>query len=111
MDIKSKIYDKIDQFIASSSEEAIQDLYNKINDIMQEKDNEKVYQEVINFFFSNNSYYYNPTTNMYIEYIEQFKFISENEMIHIVLQFLTRYHDNCIDFSLKQRIKNKIFDI
>jgi hypothetical protein len=108
MDIKAKIYDRIEEFISSSSDEAIQNLYDKINDLMQERDNDKIYQEVINFFFSNNSYYYNPTTNMYIEYIEQFKFIPENEMIHIVLQFLTRYHDNAIDFSLKQRIKNKI---
>ena len=108
MDYKAGIYDKIEQFISASSDEAIQDLYYKITDLLQERDNDKVYQEVINFFFSNNSYYYNPTTNMYIEYTDQYRFISENEMIHIILQFLTKYHENAIDFSLKQRIKNKI---
>lgn len=108
MDFKAGIYNKIEQFINASTDQAIQDLYYKINDMMHERDDEKVYQEVINFFFSNNSYYYNPTTNMYVEYIEQFRFITENEMIHIVLQFLTKYHNNAIDFSLKQRIKNKI---
>ena len=108
MDFKAGIYNKIEQFINASTDQAIQDLYYKINDMLHERDDEKVYQEVINFFFSNNSYYYNPTTNMYVEYIEQFRFITENEMIHIVLQFLTKYHNNAIDFSLKQRIKNKI---
>lgn len=108
MDFKKGIYDKIEQFINTSSDEALQDLYYKLADLMQERDNDKVYQDVINAFFSSHSFYYNPTTNMYIEYTDQYKFISENEMIHNVLQFLTRYHENAIDFSLKQRIKNKI---
>lgn len=107
MDYKAGIYDKVEQFINASSDQAIQDLYYKLTDLMQERD-DKVYQEVINFFFSNHSYYYNPTTNMYIEYTDQYKFISENEMIHIILQFLTKYHETHIEFSLKQRIKNKI---
>ena len=108
MDFKAGIYDTIDKFISTSSDEAVQDLYYKLTELMQERDNDKVYQCVINAFFSSNSFYYNPTTNMYIGYTDQYKFISENEMIHTVLQFLTKYHNSAIEFCLKQRIKNKI---
>jgi hypothetical protein len=107
MDFKAGIYDKIEQFVNVSSDEAIQDLYYKLTELMNDRD-DKVYQDIINLFFSNNSFYYNPTTNMYIEYTDQYKFISENEMIHFILQFLTKSHEYAIDFSLKQRIKNKI---
>jgi len=109
MDYKAGIYEKISQFIEASNDEAIQDLYYKVVDLFQERDHDKLYVEIINIFFSTFSYYYNPTSNMYIEYTTEYKFINENDMIHVVLQFLTKHHEQySIDFSLKQRIKNKI---
>jgi len=109
MDYKANIYEKIEQFTQTSNEEAIQDFYYKILDLMQERDNDSMYIEIINLFFSSHIYYYNPTTNLYVEYTTEYKFINENDMIHVVLQFLTKHHEKySIDFSLKQRIKNKI---
>ena len=109
MDYKAGIYEKVNQYIDTSSDEAIQDFYYKLIDLFQERDNDKCYVEIINLFLSSYSYYYNPTSNIYIEYTTEYKFINENDMLHIVLQFLTKHHEKySIDFSLKQIIKNKI---
>ena len=47
MDYKASIYEKITQFTQSSSDEAIQDFYYKIVDLMQERDNDSIYLEII----------------------------------------------------------------
>ena len=109
MDYKAGIYEKLSQYLDYSSDEAIKDLYFKINDLLQEREIDKTHTELIQYFFSNNTYYYNPTSNLYIEYIDEFRFINENDMIHFILQFLTKYHEQySIDSLLKQRLKNKI---
>ena len=52
MDYKANIYEKIEQFTQTSSDEAIQDFYYKILDLMQERDNDSMYIEIITLFFS-----------------------------------------------------------
>ena len=111
MDYKSGIYEKLSQYLDYSSEQATEDLYYKIVDLLQERDHDKAYSEIVNYFCLKYIYYYNPTTNLYIEYTTdfEFKFINENNMIHIILQFLTKYHETySIESSLKQRLKYKI---
>ena len=88
MDYKANIYEKIEQFTQTSSDEAIQDFYYKILDLMQERDNDSMYLEIINMFFSSHVYYYNPTTNLYVEYTTEYKFINENDMIHHILKVI-----------------------
>jgi hypothetical protein len=111
MDFKSKIHNKVLQYIESSTDEAIEQFYYKINDIIQEntRDDEHFNIDIISNFFNKYSYYYNNTTNMYIEYITEFKVITENEMIHTVLNYLTNYHANYeLQSNLKQQLKTKI---
>ena len=109
MEYKIKIYDNLNLYLDNATEQATKDLYFKIVELLQEREEDKTYSEIVQYFCSKYSYYYNPTTNLYIEYTTEFKFINENNMIHIILQFLTKYHESySIDSSLKQRLKNKI---
>ena len=109
MDYKTGIYEKISHYIECSNDKAVEDLYYRLVDLLQEREDEKLHSEIINYFCSKYLYYYNPTTNLYIEYTTEFKFITEDNMIHIILQFLTKYHETySIESSLKQRLKSKI---
>ena len=81
-------------------------VYNKLLEL--EAIEEKSY-DIINFFFENNSYYYNSTTNLYVEYNDNYKFINENNMLHIILKFISKYQDiYLLTSNQKQAIKTKI---
>jgi hypothetical protein len=82
-------------------------VYNKLLEL--EVIEEKSYDDIIKFFFENNSYYYNSTTNLYIEYNDNYKFINENNMIHSILKFISKYQDiYLLTSNQKQIIKTKI---
>ena len=111
MDYKLKIQDKITKCINTLNESQLEELYNKIIEHFPEEERKNDYyiNEIINNFFSLNNYYYITTTNLYVDYKEIFVIINENDMIHIILKFLTNYHQTIeINSNLKQLIKNKI---
>jgi hypothetical protein len=92
--INDKIQDKINKCFEVLNHGQLEELYNKLSEyiIEEERDNEFYINEIINYYFSTNHYYYISTTNLYVEYKEIFKVINENDMIHNILQFLTNYH-------------------
>jgi len=111
MDYKPKIQEKITQCFELLNAQQLEELYNKLNDFLpnEERDNNFYINEIINNFFSYNDYYYITTTNLYVEYKNIFKIINENDMIFIILQFLTNYHQNIeLNTTIKQKLKNKI---
>jgi uncharacterized membrane protein len=109
MDYKEKIREKITKCIETFNLVQLEELYYKLNDILpeEERDNNMYINEIINNFFSCNDYYYINTTNLYVEYKNVFKVINENEMIHIILLFLTNYHQN---IELTTNFKQKLIE-
>jgi hypothetical protein len=82
-------------------------VYNKLLEL--EDIEEKSYDDIIKFFFEHNCYYYNTTTNLYVEYSDNYKFINENNMIHSILKFISKYQDiYLLTSNQKQTIKTKI---
>ena len=82
-------------------------VYNKLLEL--EEIEEKSYDDIIKFFFENNCYYYNTTTNLYVEYTDNYKFINENNMLHSILKFISKYQDiYLLTSNQKQTIKTKI---
>jgi len=70
---------------------------------------EKSNDEIIRFFFAQHFYYYNATTNLYIEYNDNYKVIHENNMLHIILTFISKYQDiYSFNSQQKQIIKSRI---
>jgi hypothetical protein len=111
MDYKSKINEKISHCFETFNPQQLEDLYNKLLEYIpnEDRDNDFYINEIINNFFSSNDYYYINTTNLYVEYKNIFKIINENDMIYIILQFLTNYHQNIeLTTIFKQKLKNKI---
>jgi hypothetical protein len=101
----AKLIDDIIQKYQSSGN--IDIVYNKLLEL--EVIEEKSYDDIIKFFFENNCYYYNNTTNLYIEYIDNYTFINENNMLHIILKFISKYQDiYLLTSNQKQTIKTKI---
>ena len=95
MDYTGKIQERLAKFFEGSSEKAIEDLYYKIIILLDdEREPENYTSDVVNSFFKNNSYYYINTTHLYVEYTTEFKVITENDMIHAVLLYITNYHKN-----------------
>jgi hypothetical protein len=111
MDYKKLIDDIIEKYSKSSNLEMV---YHKLCEL-QEIEN-KSHDDIIHFFFHNNCYYYNSTTNFYIEYNkdkdkdkQDYKFINENNMIHAILKFISKYQDiYVLNSNQKQLIKHKI---
>lgn len=67
----------------------------------------KVYDE----FMSNNMIYYNKTSKIYFNYIDNnYLLLNEDNMLHHVLYFIsnTKMNQQTIDLSLKNTIKQKI---
>ncbi len=82
-------------------------VYNKLLEL--EEIEEKSYDDIVKFFFENNCYYYNNTTNLYVEYTNNYKFINENNMLHSILTFISKYQDiYLLTSNQKQMIKTKI---
>ena len=70
---------------------------------------EKSYDDIVKYFFENNCYYYNSTTNLYVEYTNNYKFINENNMLHSILTFISKYQDiYSLTSNQKQTIKQSI---
>jgi hypothetical protein len=110
MDYTGKIHERLAKYFESSNEKAIEELYYKIITFLDdEREPENYTADVVNSFFKNNTYYYINTTHLYVEYTTEFKVITENDMIHAVLLYITNYHKNYeINSILKQQLKNKI---
>ena len=82
-------------------------VYNKLLEL--EEIEEKSYDDIVKYFFENNCYYYNSTTNLYVEYTNNYKFINENNMLHSILTFISKYQDiYLLTSNQKQTIKTKI---
>ena len=85
----------------------IEVVYNKLLEL--EEIEEKSYDDIVKYFFENNCYYYNSTTNLYVEYTNNYKFINENNMLHSILKFISKYQDiYLLTSNQKQTIKTKI---
>ena len=101
----NKLIDDIIQKYQSSGNLDI--VYNKLLEL--EVIEEKSYDDIIKFFFDNNCYYYNTTTNLYVEYNDNYKYINENNMLHSILKFISKYQDiYLLTSNQKQAIKTKI---
>ena len=100
-----KLIDDIIQKYNSSGN--LEHVYNKLLEL--EEIEEKSYDDIIKFFFENTCYYYNSTTNLYVEYNDNYKFINENNMLHAILKFISKYQDiYVLNSNQKQMIKTKI---
>ena len=68
---------------------------------------------VINYFFKDFIYYYNITSGIYFNYInDNFVIINENELIYNILSYISIYRNIFnINTNLKLKIKNKIHKI
>ena len=110
MDYKLKIQEKITGFLDSSNDKAIEEFYYILNDIIQDnRETDQYIKVIIDDFFLHYNYYYINTTDLYVEYTDKFKVITENNMIHIVLLYIKNYHtNNEINSILKKQIKTKI---
>ena len=99
-------YPKLINEIITNNVSNLDIIYNKLCEI---ETNENNPHELFNFFFEQTCYYYNSTTNLYIEYSDNYKFINENNMLHIILKFISKYQDIYLLTSTnKQIIKTKI---
>jgi hypothetical protein len=110
MDYKLKIQEKITTFLDSSNDKAIEEFYHTLSDIIQDnRETDQYIKVIIDDFFLNYNYYYINTTDLYVEYTDKFKVITENNMIHIVLLYIKNYHTNTeLNSVLKKQIKTKI---
>jgi hypothetical protein len=101
----NKLVDDIIQKYKSSSN--LEVVYNKLLEL--EEIEEKSYDDIVKYFFENNCYYYNSTTNLYVEYTNNYKFINENNMLHSILTFISKYQDiYLLTSNQKQALKTKI---
>jgi hypothetical protein len=101
----NKLIDDIIQKYKSSGN--IETVYNKLLEL--EEIEEKSYDDIVKYFFENNCYYYNSTTNLYVEYTNNYKFVNENNMLHSILTFISKYQDiYLLTSNQKQTIKTKI---
>ena len=101
----NKLIDEIIQKYQSSGNLDI--VYNKLLEL--EEIEEKSYDDIVKFFFETTCYYYNSTTNLYVEYTDNYKFINENNMLHSILKFISKYQDiYLLTSNQKQAIKTKI---
>jgi len=105
-------YNKLIADIIQKYESNIEMVYNKLlelDELDELCENEKKSHDIIKYFFENNCYYYNSTTNLYVEYIDNYKFINENNMIYSILTFISKYQDiYLLTTNQKQTIKIKI---
>jgi hypothetical protein len=89
-------------------------LHQKLIEFKEKEDphKEEMILNIVNDFFSKNTYYYIQTKDIYIDYSEHhFKIISENELLHSILNELTPYRLNTsIKQCIKCRIQKKIKD-
>ena len=103
MNYNKLIDDIIQKYHASNNLDIV---YNKLLEL--EVIEEKSY-DIIKYFFDNNCYYYNSTTNLYVEYTNNYKFINENNMLHAILKFISKYQDiYLLTSNQKQNIKTNI---
>lgn len=101
----NKLIDEIIQKYQSSDN--LDMVYNKLLEL--EAIEEKSHDDIVKYFFDNNCYYYNSTTNLYVEYRDNYKFINENNMLHAILKFISKYQDiYLLTSNQKQAIKTKI---
>lgn len=104
-DIKSKLEDTIQtqQFY-----DHLQEFYN-----IQKQDVTKktITNEIMNDFLSNNTFYYNKTSKIYYNYVDNdYVLFNEDNMLYHVFDYITNYKEyrNSMDMSLKTMIKNRI---
>jgi hypothetical protein len=107
MNLNNLNYNKLINEIIEKYQNNLEIVYNKLLEL--EEIEEKSYDDIIKFFFENNCYYYNSTTNLYVEYSDNYKFINENNMLHTILKFISKYQDiYLLTSNQKQAIKTKI---
>ncbi len=104
-------YEKLINIIIKKNGDNLDRIYYKLCEL--EETDEKSYDEISQYFFSHTCYYYNSTTNLYVEYNENenynYKIINENNMLHIILKFISRYQDiYVLNSNQKQIIKTQI---
>jgi hypothetical protein len=100
-------YSKLIADIIQKYDSNLEIIYNKLLEL--DGVDEKKSDDIIKYFFENNCYYYNSTTNLYVEYSDNYKFINENNMLHSILTFITKYQDiYLLTTNQKQNIKVKI---
>uniref|UniRef100_A0A6C0ESB8 Uncharacterized protein n=1 Tax=viral metagenome TaxID=1070528 RepID=A0A6C0ESB8_9ZZZZ len=100
-------YEKLINVIIKKNSCNLDRVYHKLCEL--EDLDEKSYDEISQYFFSQTCYYYNSTTNLYIEYNENYKIINENNMLHAILKFISKYQDiYLLNSNQKQNIKTQI---
>ncbi len=106
---KQLIYDKIQLILEtnSSSSPTLELLYNKICDVEDNEAQNNLYNNIIQNFISEYTIYYIPTTDLYIEYFDNnYKVVSNNDILHFVLNKLTETHQ--LTTNMKYNVKSKI---
>jgi hypothetical protein len=108
MNYSQEIRDLIEKFLDPDNGYNSVLLHQKLLDFEEKENPQKaqMIEYIINDFFSKNVYFYIHNKDIYIEYIDHhFSIISENDMLHHILQELNPYGLNT---SLKQFIKCRI---
>jgi len=111
MAFKKCAHDKINKFMDKHSEFENEVLYNHISFIIDAyKERSKPPIEIIDLFLKQHSYYYIQTSDLYIEYKDTtFRILHENDMIHIVLNFLSENREQyALDTHTKSVLQQKI---
>ncbi len=93
------------------SDKLYQTLLNLQESSEEERTKTNIITTVTNDFVMNNMIFYNKTSKIYFNYLENnYMLLNEDNMLHYVLEYISNYKEyrNAIDVSLKTSIKQSI---
>jgi hypothetical protein len=110
---KQLIYDKIQIILETTLNDSniLEMLYNKICEIEDSETQNNMHNNIIQNFISQYSIYYIPTTDLYVEYLNNnYKIVSTNDIIYFILNKLTELQQlpTNIKYNVKSKIQKKI---
>lgn len=108
MNYTNEIRELIDQLLDPDNSYNQNMLYQRLIEFKEKENPQRaeMIENIMNDFFSRNTYYYIQSKDIYIEYTDHhFKIISENELLYHILHELNPYSLNT---SVKQYIKCRI---
>lgn len=101
MNFPEKIKEKLGTLLKTSTPEENQQLYQQLCSYESSIQG----NSITTAFFTDQTIYYNQTTDLFVYYSNQYSILTENDVIHLIWKHLNQYP---IHTSLKVQIKQKI---